>query len=143
MPHGGLGLSQTNYCRAASLLGSYCANLAALVSAHQSIGVPQPLILFGSEEQKARFLPRVAKGEISAFALTETGVQLEVTKLETPAPARRSAETVDPTAHQDEAEPAERDVGLPLLEVRRRVGAVEGGGPRYPPTGPRRSRSPT
>jgi len=72
--YGGLGLSQTNYCRAASLLGSYDANLTALISAHQSIGVPQPLILFGTEEQKKKFLPRVAKGEISAFALTENGV---------------------------------------------------------------------
>jgi len=70
----GLGLSQTNYCRAAMLLGSYCANLTALISAHQSIGVPQPLILFGTEEQKRRFLPRFRKGEISAFALTEPGV---------------------------------------------------------------------
>ena len=58
--YGGLGLSQTNYCRAAMLLGSWDANLTALVSAHQSIGVPQPLILFGTEEQKAKFLPRVA-----------------------------------------------------------------------------------
>ena len=56
------------------LLGSYDANLTALISAHQSIGVPQPLIMFGTEEQKKKFLPRVAKGEISAFALTETGV---------------------------------------------------------------------
>lgn len=72
--YGGLGLSQTNYSRAAMLLGSYDANLTALVSAHQSIGVPQPLILFGTEEQKKKFLPRVAKGEISAFALTENGV---------------------------------------------------------------------
>jgi alkylation response protein AidB-like acyl-CoA dehydrogenase len=56
------------------LLGSYDANLTALISAHQSIGVPQPLILFGTEEQKRKFLPRVAKGEISAFALTENGV---------------------------------------------------------------------
>jgi hypothetical protein len=72
--YGGLGLSQTNYCRAAALLGSYDANLTALISAHQSIGVPQPLILFGTEEQKKKFLPRVAKGEISAFALTENGV---------------------------------------------------------------------
>ncbi len=46
--YGGLGLSQTNYCRAAMLLGSYCGNLTALLSAHQSIGVPQPLILFGT-----------------------------------------------------------------------------------------------
>ncbi|HXD00895.1 MAG TPA: 3-hydroxyacyl-CoA dehydrogenase NAD-binding domain-containing protein [Verrucomicrobiae bacterium] len=71
--YGGLGLSQTNYCRAAMLLGSYCGNLTALLSAHQSIGVPQPLILFGTEEQKRKYLPRVARGEISAFALTETG----------------------------------------------------------------------
>lgn len=72
--YGGLGMSQTNYCRAAMMLGSYCANLTALISAHQSIGVPQPLILFGTEEQKQRFLPRFGKGEISAFALTEPGV---------------------------------------------------------------------
>jgi alkylation response protein AidB-like acyl-CoA dehydrogenase len=72
--YGGLGLTQTNYCRAAMLLGSWCGNTTALLSAHQSIGVPQPLILFGTEEQKKKYLPRVAHGEISAFALTETGV---------------------------------------------------------------------
>jgi alkylation response protein AidB-like acyl-CoA dehydrogenase len=72
--HGGLGHSQTTYCRAAMRLGSWCASTTALVSAHQSIGVPQPLILFGTEEQKRKYLPRVAGGEISAFALTEAGV---------------------------------------------------------------------
>ena len=72
--YGGLGLSQTNYCRAAILLGSWCGNLTALISAHQSIGVPQPLLLFGTEAQKRKYLPRVAQGEISAFALTESGV---------------------------------------------------------------------
>jgi alkylation response protein AidB-like acyl-CoA dehydrogenase len=56
------------------LLGSWCGNLTALISAHQSIGVPQPLILFGTEAQKKKYLPRVARGEISAFALTETEV---------------------------------------------------------------------
>jgi alkylation response protein AidB-like acyl-CoA dehydrogenase len=81
--YGGLGLSQTNYCRAAMKLGSCCGNLTALVSAHQSIGVPQPLILFGTEEQKRRFLPRVARGEISAFALTETTVGSDPAKLKT------------------------------------------------------------
>jgi alkylation response protein AidB-like acyl-CoA dehydrogenase len=70
--YGGLGLSQVNYGRAAMLLGSWDANVTALVSAHQSIGVPQPLLLFGTEEQKKKFLPRVARGEISAFALTES-----------------------------------------------------------------------
>ena len=67
----GLGLSQVNYGRAAMLLGSWDENLTALVSAHQSIGVPQPLLLFGTEEQKKKYLPRVARREISAFALTE------------------------------------------------------------------------
>src|SRR3954468_6487410 len=70
--YGGLGLSQGNYGRAAMLLGRWDANLPALVSAHQSIGVPQPLLLFGTEEQKKKFLPRVARSEISAFALTES-----------------------------------------------------------------------
>src|SRR4051812_35786954 len=70
--YGGLGLSQVNYGRAAMLLGSWDANLTALVSAHQSIGVPQPLLLFGTDEQKKKFLPRVARSEISAFALTES-----------------------------------------------------------------------
>jgi alkylation response protein AidB-like acyl-CoA dehydrogenase len=72
--YGGLGLSQTNYCRAAMLLGSWCGNTTALISAHQSIGVPQPLILFGTKAQKKKYLPRVARGEISAFALTEVDV---------------------------------------------------------------------
>ena len=81
--YGGLGLSQTNYCRAAILLGGYCGNLTALISAHQSIGVPQPLILFGNEEQKRKFLPRMAKGEISAFALTESGVGSDPAKMQT------------------------------------------------------------
>ncbi len=69
--YGGLGLSQVNYGRAAMLLGSWDANLTALISAHQSIGVPQPLLIFGTEEQKRKYLPRTAGGEISAFALTE------------------------------------------------------------------------
>jgi alkylation response protein AidB-like acyl-CoA dehydrogenase len=83
--YGGLGLSQTNYCRAAMLLGGYCGNLTALISAHQSIGVPQPLLLFGTVEQKQRFLPRFARGEISAFALTESGVGSDPAQMETQA----------------------------------------------------------
>src|SRR4051812_44159900 len=90
--YGGLGLSQTNYCRAAVLLGSYCGNITALLSAHQSIGVPQPLILFGTDEQKRRFLPRVAGGEISAFALTEPKVGSDPAKMETRADPTRDGE---------------------------------------------------
>ncbi|MDP3070837.1 MAG: acyl-CoA dehydrogenase family protein [Opitutaceae bacterium] len=81
--HGGLGLSQINYCRAAQLLGSVDANLTALISAHQSIGVPEPVKLFGNAEQKRTYLPRVAKGEISAFALTEVGVGSDPAQMET------------------------------------------------------------
>ena len=81
--YSGLGLSQTNYCRAAILLGSWCGNLTALISAHQSIGVPQPLILFGTEQQKRKYLPRVAKGEISAFALTESAVGSDPAAMQT------------------------------------------------------------
>jgi alkylation response protein AidB-like acyl-CoA dehydrogenase len=83
--YGGLGLSQTNYCRAAMLLGSYCGNTTALISAHQSIGVPQPVLLFGTEYQKRKFLPRVAKGEVSAFALTERKVGSDPARMETKA----------------------------------------------------------
>ncbi|MBI4604389.1 MAG: acyl-CoA dehydrogenase family protein [Planctomycetes bacterium] len=81
--HGGLGLSQTNYSRSAMLVGSYCGNTAALISAHQSIGVPQPLKLFGTEEQKRRFFPRLARGEISAFALTEADVGSDPARMTT------------------------------------------------------------
>ena len=81
--YGGLGLSQVNYCRAAMLLGSVDANLTALLSAHQSIGVPQPVKLFGTEAQKRKYLPRVARGEISAFALTETSVGSDPAKMTT------------------------------------------------------------
>lgn len=69
--YGGLGLSQINYNRAVALVASYCGSTAVWLSAHQSIGVPQPLKLFGSEAQKKKYFPLFAKGAISAFALTE------------------------------------------------------------------------
>jgi alkylation response protein AidB-like acyl-CoA dehydrogenase len=81
--YGGLGLSVTNYCRALAFIGSYCANTVAFLSAHQSIGVPQPLKEFGTEEQKRKYLPRLARGEISAFALTEAGVGSDPARMAT------------------------------------------------------------
>jgi len=72
--YGGLGLSQTAYTHAIGLVTSQDGSLTALLSAAQSIGVPQPLKLFGRSDQKKKYLPRLAKGAISAFALTETGV---------------------------------------------------------------------
>ena len=69
--YGGLGLSYTSYVKAMAMVTSKDGSLTALLSAHQSIGLPQPLKLFGTDEQKKRFFPRLAKGAISAFALTE------------------------------------------------------------------------
>ena len=83
--YGGLGLSQVGYGRAIELVTSYDGNLVALLSAHQSIGVPQPLKLFGTPEQKEKYLPRLAKGAVSAFALTEPGVGSDPAALSTTA----------------------------------------------------------
>jgi len=83
--YGGLGFSQTTYCRACQLIASHCMNVFAHLSVHQSVGVPQPLMLFGTPEQKRKFLPRVAAGELSAFALTEAGVGSDPARLTTEA----------------------------------------------------------
>ena len=83
--YGGLGFSSTNYNRAIGLVATWCGSSVAWLSAHQSIGVPQPLKLFGTEEQKKKYLPRLAKGAISAFALTEPGVGSDPAKMETTA----------------------------------------------------------
>src|SRR6185436_3472896 len=69
--YGGLGLHYSSYVKAMALVTSKDGSLTALLSAHQSIGLPQPLMLFGNDDQKKRFFPRLAKGAISAFALTE------------------------------------------------------------------------
>ncbi|MEE6258673.1 acyl-CoA dehydrogenase family protein [Plantactinospora sonchi] len=79
--YGGLGLSNLHYCRALMLAGSVSPAIGALLSAHQSIGVPQPLKMFGNEEQKQRFLPRLAAGEVSAFLLTEPDVGSDPARL--------------------------------------------------------------
>ena len=72
--YGGLGLSQVYYNRAIGLAASWHSSIALLLSAHQSIGVAEPLRLFGTEEQKRKWLPLVAKDHISAFLLTEPDV---------------------------------------------------------------------
>lgn len=82
--YGGMGFSQTNYNRISMAVSSYDAGTGVLLSAHQSIGVPQPLKMFGTEEQKRKYYPRFVKGEISGFALTEADVGSD--------PARMSCE---------------------------------------------------
>ena len=72
--YGGLGLTMAYYGRALMLLGSVHPSIGALVSAHQSIGVPEPVKMFGSDAQKHEFLPRCAAGAITAFLLTEPDV---------------------------------------------------------------------
>jgi alkylation response protein AidB-like acyl-CoA dehydrogenase len=86
--YGGLGLSQVYYNRALGLAGTWHSALATLLSAHQSIGLPQPLVMFGTDEQKQEWLPKLATTHISAFLLTEPDVGSD--------PARMSA-TATPT----------------------------------------------
>ena len=83
--YGGLGLSQHSYNRALAIVGSRCGATGAFLSAHQSIGVPGPLMKFGTAEQKDRYLPRLAKGALSAFALTEHDVGSDPANMSTTA----------------------------------------------------------
>ncbi|MGW7406872.1 acyl-CoA dehydrogenase family protein [Streptomyces sp. NPDC054833] len=83
--YGGLGLTQVYYNKALALVGSACPAVGVLLSAHQSIGVPQPLKLFGTQEQKDAFLPRCARTDISAFLLTEPDVGSDPARLATTA----------------------------------------------------------
>ncbi|WP_026343938.1 acyl-CoA dehydrogenase family protein [Nocardia sp. BMG111209] len=121
--YGGQGLSQVGYNKALMLVGSAHPSLGALLSAHQSIGVPEPLKLAGTPEQRRKFLPRCAKGAISAFLLTEPDVGSD--------PARMAC-TATPTA---DGEAYELDgvklwttngVVAELLVVMARVPAGEG-----------------
>jgi acyl-CoA dehydrogenase family protein 9 len=69
--YGGFGMSQTAYCRVLEEICTVCGSTAVFVGGHASIGT-KALVLYGSEEQKKRFLPRLASGEWTAcYALTE------------------------------------------------------------------------
>lgn len=83
--YGGLGLTLADYGRALMLLGSVSPSIGALISAHQSIGVPEPVRMFGSEDQKRAFLPRCAAGAITAFLLTENDVGSDPARMGTTA----------------------------------------------------------
>jgi alkylation response protein AidB-like acyl-CoA dehydrogenase len=83
--YGGLGLSQIHYNRALALASTWHSALATLLSAHQSIGLGEPLRLFGSEEQKREWLPKLSKTHISAFLLTEPDVGSDPARLATEA----------------------------------------------------------
>ncbi|MFT5142903.1 MAG: acyl-CoA dehydrogenase family protein 9 [Rhodothermales bacterium] len=80
--YGGLGLGITSYNRALEVIGKYCGSTGVMVSAHQSIGC-KAIMLFGSEEQKDRFLPKVAREYLSAFCLSEPQVGSDAAGQET------------------------------------------------------------
>jgi alkylation response protein AidB-like acyl-CoA dehydrogenase len=79
--YNGLAMSQVAYNRALMMITSVHPSLGALLSAHQSIGVPEPLKLAGTDEQKRKFLPRCAAGAVSAFLLTEPDVGSDPARL--------------------------------------------------------------
>jgi alkylation response protein AidB-like acyl-CoA dehydrogenase len=83
--YGGLGLSQVYYNKALALTGTWHSAISTLLSAHQSIGLPEPLRLFGSEEQKREWLPKVARTHVSAFLLTEPDVGSDPARMTTTA----------------------------------------------------------
>src|SRR5690242_629580 len=105
--YGGLGLSQIYYAKALALAGNYHSAICTLLSAHQSIGVAEPLRQFGSEEQRRKWLPLVAKDHISAFLLTEPGVGSD--------PARM-ASTATPIAPEHAASPVDDDMTATPVE---------------------------
>jgi alkylation response protein AidB-like acyl-CoA dehydrogenase len=86
--YGGLGLSQVTYNQALALVGSWHSALSTFLSAHQSIGVAEPLRIAGTEEQKREWLPKVARDHVSAFLLTEPDVGSDPARL---------ASTAEPT----------------------------------------------
>ncbi|SLM46707.1 putative Acyl-CoA dehydrogenase [Nitrospira japonica] len=83
--YGGLGFSYTNYGRALMLIASWSNVLALTVAVPQSIGIAMPVLLFGTEEQKRKYLPLVAREAISAFALTESVTGSDAANVQTDA----------------------------------------------------------
>ena len=81
--HGGLGFTKTDYCRVMELSNAYEGSLMGFLSPHQSVGVPECVKLFGTDAQKQEYLPRCARGEVSAFALTENDVGSDPARLTT------------------------------------------------------------
>jgi alkylation response protein AidB-like acyl-CoA dehydrogenase len=83
--HGGLGLSNAAYARALSQTSSHDSSVSLTVGAHSSIGM-KGILLFGTAEQRARYLPRLASGAmIAAFCLTESGAGSDAASIRTQA----------------------------------------------------------
>src|SRR3954467_8906960 len=83
--YGGRGFTQSGYCRIMEVIGGHDASTAVFVNGHPPIGIPAPL-LFGTPEQKARWLPPLTRGEkLAAFALTETEAGSDASNVQTTA----------------------------------------------------------
>jgi alkylation response protein AidB-like acyl-CoA dehydrogenase len=83
--HGGLAFGSSAYSRALQEVAKYDASVAVTVGAHSSIGM-RGLLLFGNDEQKARYMPKLATGEmIAAFCLTEPGAGSDAASIKTSA----------------------------------------------------------
>jgi alkylation response protein AidB-like acyl-CoA dehydrogenase len=83
--NGGRGFSQQGYCRIMEVIGGHCASTAVFVNAHHSIGI-RALVLFGTAEQKGRWLPALTRGEkLAAFALTEEQAGSDASNVQTTA----------------------------------------------------------
>jgi acyl-CoA dehydrogenase family protein 9 len=81
--YGGIGLSSTSYARVVQEVAAYDASLAVTLGAHQSIGL-KGILLFGTDEQKSRYLPKLATGEqAAAFALTEPSAGSDAAAIQT------------------------------------------------------------
>jgi acyl-CoA dehydrogenase family protein 9 len=83
--HGGMALGNMAYSRTLQEVGRYDASVAVTIGAHSSIGM-RGLVLFGNEEQKARYMPQLASGEmVAAFCLTESGAGSDAAAIKTTA----------------------------------------------------------
>src|SRR5580693_496997 len=83
--HGGIGLSNAGYSRVLSQTSSHDSSVSLTIGAHSSIGM-KGLLLFGTAEQRARYLPKLASGEmIAAFCLTESGAGSDAASIRTQA----------------------------------------------------------
>jgi acyl-CoA dehydrogenase family member 9 len=81
--HGGLGLSNAGYARVLSQTSSHDSSVSLTIGAHSSIGM-KGILLFGTPEQKAHYLPKLAAGEmIAAFCLTESGAGSDAASIRT------------------------------------------------------------
>jgi acyl-CoA dehydrogenase family protein 9 len=81
--YGGIGLSATSYTRVMQEVGAFDPSIAVTLGAHQSIGL-KAILLFGTPEQKEKYLPKLATGEhTAAFALTEPGAGSDAAAIKT------------------------------------------------------------